>query len=277
MCFIATAGPPQAAPAAEEPKPETPSQQCTKALENALADKNPDTRKQAVVALSLAGATEPWLSMLTSSLNDSDVEVRLAAVASLSDLKNRASTTALHKALEDDVPEVSYAAAKALYVLRDPAGKKALLAVASGETKTSSNYFNKQKRDALRMLHTPRTMFLFAVKQGVGFVPVPGLGEGIASMEALLADPGMSGRAGAVLLLGKERDAETLHALLEALTAREWSTRAAAVHAIALRDDPSLRTNIFPLRLDKSLPVRLRAASGYLRLDSIRSRPRRRT
>ena len=73
----------------------------------------------------------------------------------------------------------------------------------------------QQKRDALRMLHTPRTTFLFAVKQGVGFVPVPGLGEGIASLEALLADPGMSGRAGAVLMLGRERDSETLHALIE--------------------------------------------------------------
>ncbi len=230
-----------------------------------------------MIALSLAGVSQPWLSMLETSLGDGDVEVRLAAVASLSDLKSRASTAALHKALDDDVPEVSYAAAKALYTLHDPAGKKALLAVASGETKTSSNYFTKQKRDALRMLHTPRTMFLFAVRQGVGFVPVPGLGEGIASMEALLADPGMSGRAGAVLLLGREHDAETLHVLLEALNAREWSTRAAAVHAIALRDDAALRNDIYPLRLDKSLGVRLRAASGYLRLDSLRSRPRRKS
>ena len=39
--------------------------------------------------------------------------------------------------------------------------KAALLSVVSGETKTSSVFFTKQKRDAIRMMHTPRTMFLF--------------------------------------------------------------------------------------------------------------------
>ena len=28
------------------------------------------------------------------------------------------------------------------------------------------------------MMHTPRTTFLFAVRAGVGFVPLPGLGKG---------------------------------------------------------------------------------------------------
>src|SRR5262245_35884568 len=93
-------------------------------IEKALHDKNPDTRKQAAVALSLGGAREPFLSMLTALLDDKDVETRLAALSSLAELKTRQATAALHKALNDDVPEVSFAAAKALFSEGDPAGKQ---------------------------------------------------------------------------------------------------------------------------------------------------------
>ena len=76
------------------------------------------------------------------------------------------------------MPEVSFAAARSLWALDDPDGKKALLSILSGESKASSGYFAKQKRDALRMMHTPKPMFLFALKTGAGFAPVPGLGAG---------------------------------------------------------------------------------------------------
>ncbi len=157
--------------------------QCIEILQRGLTAKNPETRKQAVVALSLASGRGPLFDQLEGMLQDKDVEVRQAVVASLSDVKTASATAALKKALEDEVPEVSFAAAKALWARRDPAGRSALLSVLEGDSKTSSNFFSKQKRDALRMMHTPRTTFLFAVRQGVGFVPVPGLGEGIASMQ----------------------------------------------------------------------------------------------
>jgi hypothetical protein len=48
--------------------------------------------------------------------------------------------------------------------------------------------------------------------------------------------------------------------------------RAAAVHAIALRNDPALKLDLAPLLEDEKEAVRVRAAAGYLRLDSIRSR-----
>lgn len=51
-------------------------------LQEALANKNPDTRKQAVAALSLAASRDPYLSRLIGMLEDKDVEVRLAAVSS---------------------------------------------------------------------------------------------------------------------------------------------------------------------------------------------------
>jgi len=264
----------QTAPAPPPPVPSARAHQSEEILDTALKDKNPDTRKQAAIALSLVGSTEPFPSQLVSLLDDKDVEVRLSAVASLSELKNSQSIPALHKALNDDVPEVSFAAARSLWALNDPDGKKALLAILSGESKASSGYIAKQKREALRMMHTPKTMFLFAVRTGAGFAPVPGLGQGISSMQALLSDPSVSGRATAALLLEKDKDPQTLAALKEALQDKDWSVRAAAVHALVLRDDPAFQTDITPLLDDKTEAVRLRAAAGFLRLETIKNTPK---
>jgi HEAT repeat protein len=261
-----------APPQTEAPASAGREQQCQDILSKALQDKNPDTRKQAAIALSLAGSNEPFPSELEGLLGDKDVEVRLAAISSLAEIKNGRTIAALHKALDDDVPEVSFAAARALWALQDPEGKKVLLSIVSGETKASSGYIAKQKRDALRMLHTPKTAFLFAVKQGAGLAPIPGLGEGISSMEALLFDPSVSGRATAALLLEKDKDPEILAALKGALADKDWSVRAAGVHALVLRDDPAFQTDIVHLLDDKNEGVRLRAAAGYLRLEAIKGK-----
>ena len=148
------------------------------------------------------------------------------------------------------------------------------MAVLAGESKTSSNFFSKQKREALRMMHTPRTTFLFALRQGAGFAPVPGLGEGIASMQGILSDSGVSGRASAALLLGADRQVATLDALKDALEDTNASVRAAAVHSLSMRNEPALKKSLEPLLEDTKEPVRLRAAAGYLRLSAIQAKAR---
>lgn len=242
---------------------------CNDLLKQALSNKNPDTRKQAVVALSLAATDTPAFARLTEMLDDPDVEVREAVVASLAEVKTERAKSALRQALNDAVPEVSFSAAKALWAMHDPAGEQALLAVLQKQNKASSNYISKQKRDALRMFHTPRVLFLYAFRQGMGFVPVPGFGEGVSSMQALLTDPGVTGRATAALLLGNDKGPATLDALKDALLDMDWSVRAAAVHSLALRDDPKLKPDLEPLLDDNKAPVRLRAAAGVLRLSAI--------
>jgi HEAT repeat protein len=240
-------------------------------LGDSLKDKNPDTRKHAVQSLGLVSPQEPYLSELEVMLDDKDVEVRLATITSLMDLKNERTVSALRKALDSDVPEVSFAAAKALWTLNDPVGHEALVAVLSGDTKTSSGFITTHKRDALRMLHTPKVLFLFAVREGANFAPVPGLGAGISSLQGILSDPGVSGRAATALLLSTDKDPQVLLALQDALADKDWSVRAAAVHAIAVRNDPALEKDLLPLFEDKNEAVRVRAAAGYLRLESIES------
>jgi HEAT repeat protein len=242
-------------------------------LDESLKDKNPETRKHAVQSLGLVGPREPYLTEAEAMLDDKDVEVRLATITSLVDLRNVRTAAVLQKALDSDVPEVSFAAAKALWTLQQPAGREALISVLSGETKTSSGFITRQKRDALRMLHTPKTAFLFAIRQGANLAPVPGLGAGVSSVQGILSDASVSGRAATALMLGTDPDPRVLRALRDALEDKDWSVRAAAVHSIALRNNPALQADLVPLFDDRKEAVRTRAAAGYLRLEWIKSTP----
>src|ERR1035437_7806855 len=245
--------------------------QCSELLRRGLDDKNPETRKQAVVALSLASQSGPLFARLEEMLQDKDVEVRQAVVVSLSEVKTKSATAALHKALEDEVPEGSFTVAKALWARNDPAGKQALLDILAGDSRTSSKFLSKQKREALRMMHTPRTTFLFAVRQGGRFAPFPGVGQGVASMQSILTGSGVPGRGSASLLLGDDRPPAVLDALRDALSDKDWSVRAAAVHSLSLRNDPALKKDLEPLLQDDKAAVRMRAAAGYLRLSAIQA------
>ena len=164
--------------------------------------------------------------------------MRLAAITSLVDLNGKATAPTLRQALESDVPEVSFAAAKALWALNEPPGRDALFSVLDLETTSSSGFITRKKRKALRMLHTPRTFFLFALVESANFAPVPGVGAGVSSLSGILSNPSASGRAAAALLLSREHSPEVLQALRNALTDADWSVRAAAVHAIAVRTIP---------------------------------------
>jgi HEAT repeat protein len=229
-----------------------------------VADKNPNDRIQAVFAASLIGAHEKVISKLATMLDeDKDVPVRIAIVSSLGDFKDPTVVPILEKALKDPAPEVDFAAAKALFQLKQPSGKEVLLSVLSGQAKASSSFLTSQKRGALRMLHTPSKLFMTAASVAV---PVPGFGVGLTSAQGILSDSGASARAAVLLLLQNDQDAATKEAIHNALSDKEWSVRAAAVHAIAMRNDPALKQEFVPLFDDKKDAVQFRAAAGYIRL-----------
>jgi HEAT repeat protein len=258
-------------PPAPPPSPE--ENRANVILKEGLANKNPDVRKQAVAALGLIGPREPYLSQIDAALADKDVYVRLSAIASLVDLKEKGTADLLYKALDDSSPEVGFAAAKALFGLGDPRGRTAMLAILEGEVKTKSSFLTAQKRDTLRLVHIPKGMMLFAIKNGIGFAPVPGAGEGVSSLQDLLSDSGVSGRATTAVLLGNDRSPEVLAALKEASTDKDGSVRAAVVHTLALRNDPSMLPLMKEQFDDSSEAVRLRAAAAYLRLVWLKTPP----
>ena len=248
-------------------KPADTVQRCRSMLNDAVHDRNPDGRKAAAEALSLVGVKDNALQSLAAMLDDHDVSVRIAVVITLGDFKDNRTLPLLKKALQDPVPEVDFAAAKVLYLLHDPDGVQFLLAVVSGESKASSSYLSKEKRSALRMLHTPTKLFTFIAIQAVGFAPVPGLGFGLSSAQGILSDPDSSARAASLLLIGSSRDPTLADAVGSALLDKEWSVRAAAIHLVAIHPFPEFREKLVPLLDDKKDGVRERAAAAYIRLQ----------
>jgi HEAT repeat protein len=240
-------------------------------LDDALRARNPDTRREAVLALGLIGPREPYMTRLMVMLKDDDVPVRVAAIASLVDLRDNRALPAIRNAYDDPVPEVSFAAAKGLQAMGDPVGRSALMDVVGGGDDSASGYVTTNTRAAKRLYYAPKAVLPYLMSRAIGFAHVSGLGTGIASLEGLLADQNISGRASAVIMLGADKDPRVIPALRHALHDKDSSVRAAAVHAIALRDDASLEPDLLPLLDEKNVETRVRAAAGCLRLELVAS------
>ena len=247
-------------------KPIDTLQRCRTILDDAAHDRNPDGRKGAAEALSLVDVRDA-LGSLGPMLDDHDLPVRIAVVVTLGDFKDSRTIPLLKKALEDPVPEVDFAAAKVLYQLHDPAGVQFLLDVVSKESKATSGYLTKEKRGALRMLHTPTQLFTTIAIGAAAFAPVPGLGFGLSSAQGILSAPDSSARAASLLLIGASRDPALADAVESALTDKEWSVRAAATQLIALHPFPQFREALIPLLDDDKDAVKVRAAAAYIRLQ----------
>jgi HEAT repeat protein len=230
-----------------------------------VASGNPDTRSLAVMSASLIGDRSEVLNKLYSMLEtDKDVPTRITIISTLGSFNNPAVVPSLQKALKDPVPEVELAAALALFGLKQPDGKAFLLDALSGKQKTTSSFMSSEKRSLARMTHTPTTTFLGIVANQFA---LPGLGSGMESAVGLSADPASMASSSVIFSLAKDKnDPAIWTALVTALGDKEWATRAAAVHAVAMHNDPALIDKIAPLMDDKKEQVSFRAAAGYLRL-----------
>ena len=230
-----------------------------------VASGNPDTRSLAVMSASLIGDRSEVLTKLYSMLEtDKDVPTRITIISTLGSFNNPAVIPNLQKALKDPVPEVDLAAALALWGLKQPDGKAFLLDALEGKQKTSSSFMSSEKRSLVRMTHTPTTTFLGIVANQFA---LPGLGSGMESAVGLSADPASMASSSVIFALAKDKTDPTIWtALVAAMQDKEWATRAAAVHVVAMHNDPSLMDKFVPLMDDKKEQVSFRAAAGYLRL-----------
>jgi HEAT repeat protein len=235
-------------------------------LQRGAADRDPDTRRQVALALSLGRASVPVNSMVEALVKDGDSLVRQAALDTVGELGDKRLASAAETALGDDVAEVVFAAARALYRLHDPAGKSMLVAVVEKEQKAGSNPMRIKLRNMIRRMKTPRSALFLAVEQGAGFIPAPGLGEGISAMSALLNDENFSPRATALLLLAQDTAPDVRALLEQAFIDEDWSMRATAVQLTIRPQNARLRTRLTPMLDDSNKKVRFRAAAVYLRV-----------
>ncbi len=231
-------------------------------------------RVQVIQAVGLVGQTEALRTRLEGLLQDGNVNVRVAAVNAIADLKFTASIPALKKCLQDDTtPEVTFAAAKALYNMHDPAGENWLVDVYNGEEKAKSPMLRAQMRKFVGNFHSIESAGTFIVTSGIGYVPVPGVGAGFSAAMGLLNDPDLTPRAVSLIMLAREKNAKADGLLREGLTDKDWTVRAAAAQMIAFTARSGMREALVPLFDDKTEKVRFRAAGAYLHLALISKTP----
>jgi hypothetical protein len=246
------------------------AEQARSILKAGVEATDPLIRVDAINAVGMIGEHELVLTRLEQLLRDKDIRVRLAAVHALTDLASAHSIEPLRHVLEDEkVPEVVFAAAKALEKMHDPAGTKALMEIYEGKRKSSSKMIQKRKRQVTDQFHSVPAGFMFVVSRGIGYVPVAGVGEGFSAFTELVQDKGLSDRAGVILIVGQSKDPATTPLLRSALQDKDWSVRAAAAQIIAHTARVELRDQLVPLFTDKNRKVQFRAAGAYLHLALI--------
>ncbi len=189
------------------------------------------------------------VALIEEALSDKGAGVREAACATLGEIKARTSIPKLKKALDDSVPEVIFAAAKALYAMDDPTGREVLMDVVIGDQSGASGFVSGSIREAKLTLHDPKALILIGIKGGAGFAGPFGMGVPVA--EGLLKDNQASGKTVAALLLATDTTPESLNALKVALTEKNWTVRAAAARAIGTRDATPLYDDVAMLLDDK--------------------------
>jgi HEAT repeat protein len=241
-----------------------PDETAWRILDHGVHDTNPIKRRQAILAMSLVRPLPRPVALLEQGLDDKDAGVREAACATLGEIKSRSSIPKLQMALADAVPEVIFAAAKALYNMGDSTGREVIAAVLLGEQTDASGFVSGSIRSMKLKLHDPKALMMIGIKEGAGFAGPFGMGVPIT--EGLLKDNQSSGKTVAALLLANDRTPESLGALKDALADKNWTVRAAAARAIGTRDAANLYTNLAMLLEDKRDEVEFSAAAAMIRL-----------
>ena len=234
-------------------------------LDRGVANTRVLQRSQALAALSTLGTKPRALRRVEAALADKDWSVRQAAVAALGQMQAKASVAKLQPLLQDEAPEVSFAAAKVLWDLGDRSGHDLLLDVLLGERRDSPGLVRSQIREARSKLRNPTGLLLMGAREGVGMVFGPA-STGITVMEELLKDNAASARVVAATLLATDTDPSANQELVWALEDHNWIVRAAAAKALGLHGDRTLIPKLQEHLTDEREAVRYMAAASIVRL-----------
>ena len=232
-------------------------------LEQGVTNKRAGKRVNAVHALRLLPHDPRAQKMAEKALADSNAKVRAAAARALGPMGAESSVPKLEAALDDKEPAVVFAAAHSLFVLGHPEDAYEIdYEVLIGERKGADGLVASQ----LNELKDSKAMAMMGVETGVGFVPFGG--PAYEAFKRISTDRTSPVRAAAAKELAADHDSKIDAALAKAYSDKKWAVRAAAVFAIAKRDNPAFLKVITPALDDKNDIVRYEASATVLRLSA---------
>lgn len=231
-------------------------------LRAGLAEDNVDKRAQAVHALGLLPKNPEAEKAVKAALQDTNVKVRASAANSLGMMHAYPAKELLKKALDDPEPAVVLAAANSLLLLEDPAGYDVYYAVLTGDRKANKGLVKAQ----LATLKDKKKMAEMGLDEGIGFIPFAGIPYSAA--KSVMKDDASPVRAAAAKRLAHDPDPSAGEALAAAASDKNWLVRAAALEAIAERNQKSLLEKTIPAMDDDKEQVQYLAAACVIRLSS---------
>ena len=223
-------------------------------------------RAEAISALGTAGTQNRVVRMVEHALNDSDPSIRELAARTLGEMRARSSIPKLTKALDDDSPEVSFAAAKSLWAMGNRAGREVFLQILAGERTPSGGLIKNELQATRKKLQDPKGLAVMGAKEAAASLFGPA-GWGIRVMEEITQDRSASARAMSAILLGPDATPHSLRQLQEALNDKNWIVRAAAAQALGVSRRREQIPILQPLLQDDKPAVRCMAAAAIVRLS----------
>ena len=231
-------------------------------LQDGLNSKRAGQRANAVHALRILVHNSRAQALVEQALTDPDPKVRAAAARALGPMEAVSSEPKLKALLNDKEPFVVLAAAHSLFLLGDRDEVYDIdYEVLNGERKSADGFVASQ----ISELRDPKAVAAMGLETGIGFMPFGG--EAYEVYKRVRKDDVTPVRVAAAKELITDRDPKVDAALTKACSDRKSSVRAAAVFAIAKRDNPALLNVILPLMEDKNEIVRFEAAAAVLRLS----------
>jgi HEAT repeat protein len=221
---------------------QTPVDQAWQVLKAGTADKSTDQRVNAYHALGILTGNATALSMAEAGLADPKVDVKAAAIDALGQMGATSAIPKLKDLVKNSTEsQVVFACANSLFLLKDKSAWEVYYAVLTGEKKSGDSLLASQ----MKMMKDPKALAQFGFEQGIGFIPFAGAGYSVLKM--VTKDDVSPIRAAAAVKLATDPDPKSGEALVAAASDKKWLVRAAVVHAIAKRGDPSLLKAIIPL------------------------------
>lgn len=232
-------------------------------LRGGLNDTNPDKRAKAARALGLLTGNTEAQKAAVLALKDEKSNVRLAAAHALGSMRADNAKGNLEEALGDSEPSVVLAAANSLLLLHDDIGYDTYYEVLTGEKRASKGLIKEQ----LDTLKDKKKVAQMGFEEGIGFIPFGGIGYEI--FKTVTKNDSAPIRAAAAKKLAHDPEPDAGEALVKASGDKDWRVRAAALDAIALREDASLIPKIASAMDDKNDVVRFTAAACIARLSGL--------
>jgi HEAT repeat protein len=221
-------------------------------------------RIEVIAALAVVGARQDVLQLLYGALKDKHPTVRKTAATALGDMQAEAAKPQLRALLDDESPEVGFAAANALWKMGDHSGREIFITTLTGERK-GEGFVKSSMKSNLAKYSDPKVVAMTGVKEAAGAFLGP-LPMGITIAQELLKDHGASGRAACAALLAKDPSPDAVEELTRALNDKNWAVRAAAAQALAVSPGKVSPQVFEPLLVDDNKTVREIAAAGIIRL-----------